>query len=196
MTNQRAMDEASQYVDLQERLAMVPASAAIRGLYFGRIVRVLGHAGKLDEYRELFPERHSAIRWYPVKDYLVRLTVAGGILKSPAEVHQGMYEIGRLNAVVFAESLLGAVMLRLLSREPAKLLQQAVASRRQSATDGRWELRFEGPRRGVIEMTEEYSYIDSYLLGAAVGTFEAASVVAQVRAEVTGRFSGRHIIDW
>jgi hypothetical protein len=88
------------------------------------------------------------------------------------------------------------VLVRLLSRDPAKLLQQAIASHRQSVTVGRWELRFEGERRGVIEMSEEYGYIDSSLLGAGVGTFEAASVVAQVRAEVTGPFSGRHIIDW
>ncbi len=175
---------------------MLPPSASLRGLYFGAIERVLAHAGKLDEYRALFPDRYSPIRYYPTKDFLVRLTVGGGILKSPAEVHRGMYEIGRLNAVVLSESLLGAVLVRFLSRDPAKLLQQGVASRRQSVSVGRWELRFEGEHRGVIEMTEEYSYLDSYLLGAGVGTFEAVSVAAEVRAEVTDRFSGRHVIDW
>ena len=73
-------------------------------------------------------------------------------------------------------------MLRLLSRDPHKLLQQGVAGRRQSYSYGSWELTFPGERSAIMNMVEEYLYIESYLLGAAQGTFDAISL--PVRAEV------------
>lgn len=193
---QRAVDEVSRHCDLRERLALVPPSAQSRGLYFNSIETVLGRAGKLDRYRELFPERLSAIRFHPVSEFLVRLTVGASLLTSPEDVHVGMYEIGRQNAVAFSESLIGRALLRILSRDPKKLLQQAVAGRRQSLTYGSWELAFPSERKAVITMREEYAYFDSYMFGAGQGTFDAVSVPVHIWVIVHDRFSGEHVLEW
>lgn len=193
---ERAIDAASQHCDLAERLLLVPPSALVRGLYFGSVQSVLDAAGRGNAYREIFPEKFAAVSWQPVSEFLKRLVVAGSLLTSPREVHEGMYEIGRRNAVAFADSLLGRTLMRLLSKDPGKLVEQAAAGRRQSYTYGRWVIENRGPQEAVVEMTEEYLYIDSYMLGAAKGTFDAINRPVDVTAELDGRFAGRHFVRW
>lgn len=136
------------------------------------------------------------VRWYPAREFLPRLVVAGALLTEPARVHEGMFEIGRLNAVAFSESLLGRTLLRLLSHDPKKLLAQGVAARRQSLSVGHWTLTFPEERQAVMAMEEEYLYIESYLLGAAQGTFDAIGVRVRTQVVLEDRFTGRHILDW
>jgi uncharacterized protein (TIGR02265 family) len=188
--------EVSQYCDLSERLTFVPPSARGRGLYFKSIEAVLTRAGHGERYRALFPERISAMRMYPTSEFLIRLVVGGALLTDPARVHEGMFEIGRRNAVEFSESLLGKTLLRLLSRDPKKLLAQGVAARRQSCSVGRWTLTFPGERQAVMAMEEEFLYIESYLLGAAQGTFDAVGLPVRTQVVLEDRFTGRHILDW
>ncbi|HEX4337800.1 MAG TPA: TIGR02265 family protein [Polyangiaceae bacterium] len=188
--------EVSRHCDVVERLSMIPPSAKGRGLYFRSIETALTRAGRIDRYHALFPERFAAVLWHPVSEFLVRLAVGGALLTTPERVHEGMFEIGRRNAVVFAESLLGRTLLRLLSRDPKRLLQQASAGRRQSLNYGRWTLEFPEPRTAVMTMDEEYLYIESYLLGAAQGTFDAVGVPVRTEVTMDDRFRGRHILNW
>jgi uncharacterized protein (TIGR02265 family) len=193
---ERLFEAVSHHCDLRERLPLVPPSAKVRGLYFRNIDAVLARAGRAEVYRELFPERFTAILWHPASDFLVRLAIGASLLTSPERVHEGMFEIGRRNAVAFAESLLGRTLLRLLSRDPHKLLQQAVAARRQSHSYGSWTLTFPEPRKAVMTMVEEYLYIESYLLGAAHGTFDAIGMPVRTEVILDDRFNGQHIIAW
>ena len=193
---QAAIEEVSRHCDLTDRLALLPPSARVRGLYFRSIEAVLTRAGRVEPYQKLFPERFAAVLWHPAGDFLVRLAVGGALLTEPSRVHEGMFEIGRRNAVAFAESLLGRTLLRLLSRDPKKLLQQAVAGHRQSYSHGRWALSFPEERTAVMQMIGEYLYIESYLLGAAQGTFDAVNVPVRTEVVLEDRFSGRHILKW
>jgi uncharacterized protein (TIGR02265 family) len=191
-----ALAEVGKHCDVQERMRIVPPSAVMRGLYVRSIEDVLARAGCAEPYRAMFPERHSALGWYPIRDFLEKLTIAAGILRGPERVHEGMLEIGKNNAHAFSDGVLGRVMLRLLSREPRKLLKQAIAGRRQSAKPARWELSFPDERTAVMAMTEEYSYIESYYLGAAQGTFEAVGIPVQIACVLDDPYTGRHIIRW
>jgi uncharacterized protein (TIGR02265 family) len=174
----------------------VPPSAKSRGIYFLGIERVLAKSGSLDEYKALFPQRISAIPWYPTSDFLVRLVVAGALLSGPERVHQGMFEIGRGNALTFAESLLGRVLIRVLDRDPKRLLKQGIAGRRQGNTHGHWDLEYPSEREAVVTMTEEFGYIESYMLGAAQGTFDAIGVPVRVEVVLRDRFNGKHLLSW
>jgi uncharacterized protein (TIGR02265 family) len=184
------------FCDLAERLPLLPPSAKSRGVYLSGIERVLAKGSSFDRFKALFPQRPSVIPWYPTSDFLVRLAVAGALLAGPERVHQGMFEIGRGNAVAFAESLLGRALIRLLDRDPKRLLKQGIAGRRQGTTHGRWELEYSSEHEAVVTMTEEYAYIESYLLGAAQGTFDAIGVPVQAEAVLQDRFNGKHILRW
>jgi uncharacterized protein (TIGR02265 family) len=182
--------------DLAERLILLPPSVRSRGVYLTGIDRALAKGGSFDEFKALFPKRASAIAWYPTSEFLTRLAVAGALLAGPERVHQGMFEIGRGNAVTFAESLLGRVLIRFLDRDPKRLLKQGIAGRRQGNTHGRWELEFLSEREAVVTMTEEYCYIESYMLGAAQGTFDAIGLPVQAEAVLQDRFNGKHVLRW
>lgn len=191
-----ALAEVSEHCDLRERLALTPPSAVMRGQYFRGIEAALGDPAKLARYRALFPERHAALRWYPMTEFLQHVTVGGAILRGPERVHDGMFQLGRGNAKLFSESVLGRLMLRLLSREPEKVLRQALAGRRQSAKPARWELSFPAERTAVMSLIEEYCYIESYMFGAAHGTFEMVGVPVRIECVLEERFVGKHIFRW
>jgi uncharacterized protein (TIGR02265 family) len=190
------LDEVSAPCDIAERLPLVPPSAVTRGLYFNSIANVLADAGRAERFRELFPEPRSALRWYPTRDFLERLAIGAGMLLGPERVHEGMFEIGRRNARAFTDGLLGKVMLRVLARDPHKVLKQAIAGRRQSSKPARWELSFPAERTAVMLLIEEYGYIESYMLGGAHGTFEAIEVPVRIECLLEDRFSGRHVFRW
>jgi uncharacterized protein (TIGR02265 family) len=190
------LDEVCKHCDLTERLQLVPPSAKIRGLYFRSIEATLARAGKLSDYQKLFPERYMAVAWHPVGEFLVRLVSAGAMLEGPEKLHQGMFEIGRRNAVAFAESLLGRTLFRLLSRDPKRLLQQGVSGHRTSYTHGRWTLAFPEEGTAVMTMLDEFLYIESYLLGAAQGTFDAIGRQVCTEVVMEDRLNGRHILKW
>jgi uncharacterized protein (TIGR02265 family) len=185
-----------EHCDLEQRLPLVPASAKLRGLYFKNTVAVVREADRLEHFLEIYPESYSAVRWYPVSEFLERLAVAGALLKGPENVHLGMRAIGRHNARAFADSLLGKALIRLLDRDPVRLLKQASSGRRQSCKYGRWELTFDRPGRAVMQMHEEYLWIESYVLGAAEGTMEATGRDVTVSYELDSQFSGRHLLEW
>jgi uncharacterized protein (TIGR02265 family) len=184
------------YCDLAERLPLVPPSAQSRGLYVMGIDRALARAGALDRFQTLFPQRLRALSWYPTSDFLVRLAVGGALLASPEKIHEGMFEIGLGNAVAFADSLLGRTLIRFLDRDPRRLLKQALAGHRFGSSYGHWTLEFRSEREAVVTMTEEYSYIESYLLGAARGTFDAIGVPVRAEAVLQSRFDGKHVLSW
>ncbi len=188
--------ELCRHCDLVERLPLVPPSAKVRGLYFRSIERVLTDAGLRERFDAIFPQRFAAVLWHPAADFLVRLAVGGALLAGPQRIHEGMFAIGRGNAVAFAESLLGRTLLRLLARDPKRLLRQAIAGRRQSCSFGRWELELPAETEAVVTMAEEYTYIESYLLGAAQGTFDAVGVPVRTEVLLRDRFNGQHVLRW
>jgi uncharacterized protein (TIGR02265 family) len=188
--------ELCRFCDVEERLPLVPPSAKVRGLYFGGIDRALAKAGRHEQFKALFPQRPAAVLWHPAAEFLVRLVVGGALLAGPEHVHDGMSEIGRGNALTFAESLIGRALIRLLDRDPIRLLRQGIAGRRQGFSYGRWELEFPAEREAVVTMSEEYAYIESYFLGAARGTFDAVNVPVRAEAVLRDRFNGRHVLRW
>jgi uncharacterized protein (TIGR02265 family) len=192
----RALEEVKDHCDVVDRLSTLPPSAKIRGLYARSVEAVLARAGLEEPYRVLFPERFSAIRWYALAEFIPRLVVGASLLMGPVRVHEGLFEIGRRNAAAVGESLLGRALLRVLARDPKLLLQQGIAARRQTHSFGHWELTFPGPGRAVVEMVDEYLYIESYMLGAARGTFDAIGVPVKAEAVLETPYKGRHLLSW
>lgn len=194
---QQVLELVGAHCDLEERLAKIPPAASVRGMYPRSVLNVLQKAGRQAPYLELFGTRNaSAIRFYPLSEYLLRLAAGGAILASPAEVHEGMFEISRRNALMFAESLLGRTMLRVLSPDPARLMRQAVAAQRSSTNYAQWTLDLPSDREAVMNFRDEYNWIEWSMLGAARGTFETIDQPVEITVELTGPFEGRHIMSW
>jgi uncharacterized protein (TIGR02265 family) len=196
LDRERVISEVSRYCDIEERLTLVPPSAKVRGTYARSIDAALTEAGKYKRYRELFPRELGTLQWHPCGEFLVRLAVGGALLLGPERAKEGMLEIGRRNALEFARSLLGRMLLRLLSHDPKKLLLQGVAARRQTASYGDWQVTFPKERTAIVTMVEEYMYLETFMLGAALGTFDAIGLQVEATAELQTKFHGRHVLQW
>src|SRR5262249_52787201 len=139
-----------------------PPSALLRGLYFASIVSVLRQLERMPAFEAYFPdERRSSLTFYPLRDYLLRLAVAGAVVAGPERMHQGIHEITRKNAAAFTKSLIGRVLVRILDRDPVRLTEQGLAARRQSTTYGEWELLRRGDREIEMIYRGEYMWIES-----------------------------------
>jgi uncharacterized protein (TIGR02265 family) len=193
----RAIALVAPHCDIVERLAVVPPSAQVRGLYFQSIHAEIEKRGKLLEYEEYFPhDRYSAFPLYPLTELLVRLACAGALVAGPEKVHEGMRLVTKANARAFVDSLLGRLMLRMLSRDPVRLTEQGLAARRQSTTYGHWEIQKTSDHAIAMVYRNEYWWIESALAGAAQGTFEACGVSVETETTLIDRFNGSTHVRW
>ena len=196
MVLERALELVGAPCDLEQRARDIPPSARVRGVWMRSAEQELLATGKLTEYEALTGARTSAMEWYPLTEGLARMALAAALLESPAEVHRGLHRIGRTYPLRFSESLLGRTLIRLRAPDPARVLQQAAAARRQTCDYGRWELHVEGPRRAVMWHREEYGWIDSLVLGSAEATFEAIGVPARIEVKLVSAYEGAFEIEW
>jgi uncharacterized protein (TIGR02265 family) len=192
-----AVELVAPFCDIAERLEVVPPSARVRGLYMKSLGDVTRRAGRAELYDRYFHgETWSLLRMYPLRDYMVRLAIAGASLKGPENVHRGMHDVWRTNATTFASSLLGRAMLRLLASDPVKLTEQGLAARRQTFQYGHWSIAYHGPRAIEMVYREEYIWIESAIAGGAVGAFEACGIEAELQTKLINRFDGSTLITW
>ena len=193
----RAVDLVAPHCDIVDRLGDVPPSARIRGWYFKSMLAVLQRHDRLAAFQDYFPdESWSALGMHPLGDYLVRLAVAGALVATPARLHEGIFEISRQNATAFVSSLVGRLLVRILSRDPVRLTEQGLSARRQSTTYGTWQIRRPGPREVQMVYRGEYMWIESAIAGAAAGTFESCGVTADVRTALEDKYNGVTSIRW
>lgn len=195
--NSRAWKLVAPHCDIEERIRHVPPSATLRGMWHRSVLTALKQTGKIEEYNEYFPnERWSMLTFYPLSAYMVRLAVAGALIASPTNLHQGMFEALRLNSTIFVSSILGRTLLRILAKDPVRLTEQGMAARRQSTNYGEWAIVSRGPNHIETIYRSEYVWIDSAIAGSAVGTFEACNLKASLQTQLDDRFNGSTLITW
>ncbi|MFO0682572.1 MAG: TIGR02265 family protein [Sandaracinus sp.] len=193
---ERALDLVGAHCDLEQRLRDIPPSARARGIWVRPFEGALARRGLMDRYLAIFDAPVSALAWHSCGEVAARLAVAGALYASPGEVHAGMRELGRAQAVHFSESLLGRTLLRILSPDPVRVLQQGAAARRQGCDYGHWEHDFSIPGKAIVTHTDEYLWLDSQVLGSAEGTFEAIKVPARFELRMTNAYNGVTEITW
>jgi uncharacterized protein (TIGR02265 family) len=197
LADSRAVALVAAYCDIEERLTLVPPSACIRGIYLNSIEKQLAARGLMPAYQDYFPvSRFGSLTFYPVREYMIRLACAGALVASPQAVHEGMFAISKGNATAFMNTVLGRILLRVLSRDPVRLSEQAIAGYRQSTNYGHWEFMRRGERAFEFVFREEYIWIESAIAGAGVGTFEACGVDIEVQHRLVDRFNGSSIYTW
>jgi uncharacterized protein (TIGR02265 family) len=192
----RAMALIAPHCDIVERLSLTPPSAQVRGVFLRNIERQLEKWGQLEKYKRYFSDEPAPDHAFCyLGDYLVRIACAGALVASPRALHEGVFRIAKGNASTFVESLLGRLMLRSLSTDPWRLMEQGLAARRQSFTYGHWDLvRHEDGFMEIVHRSE-YVWLESEIAGAALGTFEPLGI-SDVRTVLVDRFNGSTLIRW
>lgn len=193
----RARAYAEPHCDLEARLRVVPEQAQVRGILFFSIAQALADAEKLDAYAERFGQLHyESLSFYPLREYMVRLSSAAAFLTSTQRLYEGIRAISRRNAREMAASLLGQALLHGLASDPRSLLEQGLAMRRQTMDYGRWELVVHGPRKLEMRYVDEFVWLEHAMHAAAEGTFEACSIKPEIRTELRGPYAGSAHFRW
>lgn len=185
------LDLIGPHCDITDRLKRVPPSARVRGVWFRIIDRDLAERGLFDTYTELFSRsRFRSLQMYPVSEFLVRAATAGALIASPECLHDGMFQMAHANAQEFARSLFGRTLIRLLARDHQRLTQQAIASSRQTTNYGKRSATFPDERTVEVLYRDEYVWIESYMAGAAVGTYESLGFEVELETELQSPIDG------
>lgn len=193
----RALDLVAPHCDVVERLELVPPTARVRGVLFNSIERQVEELGRTAHYREYFArDRYSSVPFYPLRDYLLRLAVAGAVVAGPERLHDGIYAVSRGNARTFADSLLGRAIIRILARDPVRLTEQGLAAQRQMSSYSHWAIVRHGERELEMRYRDEYTWIESAMAGSAAGTFEACGAAPRIETRLTDRFNGSTFVRW
>lgn len=194
---QRITDLLAPHCDLAQRLADVPAGTCVRGLYFRAALDEIARRGLRSAFETVIHDTdRSAFMLYPLTDYLIWIAWAGSLITAPDKVHDGMRELFRGNVVYFGQSLLGRSLLRLISRDPIRQMHQAIQSKRAITNYGRWSIVDEGPRHVTIQLDDEYVWIESALLGGALGGFESCGVAPSVDVKMRDAYHGDLVFHW
>lgn len=194
---QRIVELLAPHCDIATRLKAVPAAARVRGLYFRALVDEMSRRGLRSAFEEVIHDSdRSAFMLYPLTDYLVWLAFAGSLAAGPSSVHRGMHELHRGHSLYFGQSLLGRSLLRLISRDPIRQLHQAIQSKRAVTNYGRWSIVDEGPGRATVRLQDEYVWIESALLGGALGGLESCGIRATAEVKLQDPYNGDLIFRW
>lgn len=178
-------------------MAAIPPSARVRGIYMRMLENELEQRKRLGAYREFFlDDPRWTMGYYPLGQYLARLACAGALLTSPERLHDGMREINYSFATRFAKSLIGRALIRLLANDPVRLGEQALASRRQTCSYGRWQFYRRGERKIEMIYRNEYMWIESAVAGGAQGAFAACGLDSTLETRLIDRFNGSTIVQW
>lgn len=194
---QHIVEMVAPHCDIVRRLADVPSSACVRGVYFRSALEELSRRGLRGPFQEVVRETERSIfTLYPAADYLLWIAFAGALVASPARVHEGMLDLSRANAVYYGQSLLGRSLLRLLSRDPIRQLHQGIQSKRAVTNYGRWRMIEEGPRHAIIRLEDEYVWIESALLGGALGGLDCCGIHPTAEVLLRDPYNGDLIFRW
>jgi uncharacterized protein (TIGR02265 family) len=196
MVFESALDFVGAYCDLEKRLVDIPPAARARGIWVRTFEAEIDKVGQLERYLRIFPSRASTLGWLPCSEAVARVAVCGALYASPSDVHAGMRRIGQVQPLRFSESLLGRSLIRLLSPDPVRVLQQGAAARRQTCNYGQWDYDFSQPRRATVRHRDEYGWLESQVLGSAEGTLQAIGVNATVELTLEDAYNGVVDIRW
>lgn len=184
--------------DADERIAMAPADALLKGMFFLRHTSVLK-----DEWDRIVPTLSGPPRLgsylpfsnYPFADYL-RLSIASARKQYPREsLGQALRLLERDSVKPFADSTVGKVTLRMVPDLASAMLKIPDVQRMVFGV-GRIVASSTGPRSVRVEFKGVPSWLDC----AALGNFEGAAAMygekTVIEADVQGPGDATYDIRW
>ncbi len=184
-------------LDLDRRLALLPAQAQVRGFLFrmtGDEVARHG-AAAVAAYRRLSPVRSTwFFRMYSVRDYLEDVAAAATVL-APREPAAAVRAIWR-NAPRYAQLFDARRFLSLLGVSVVDVMGWLEAQRDMFADYGSWRLERREERYFVMHYFDEYIWIESAHRGGLEGVLRACGLDGTVEVDLESPLDGRLHVRW
>ncbi|MBX7191887.1 MAG: DUF2378 family protein [Sandaracinaceae bacterium] len=190
-----SLEACEQATDLSWRLAQIPGDACCRGAFFNMLDERAGTLGAetQEEYRRFFRMyRFASFKMFPVSDYLTRLVVLSQIHYGAAHIYAGVRKLQSGAFDAWGETLLGKAAVAVVDPSFAsmlRMLERAYASR-TVVSHTRLRLVSESTTEIVVELEQEYVYIEHAMVGAIEGVAHVCGAEVVVTPELRGPFDG------
>jgi uncharacterized protein (TIGR02265 family) len=195
VASEMAVDLASAAaaLDLEHRVASIPPTACIRGVFFQLLRDEMRRRHLVIPAVSRLVERTRSYGLYPARDLCRAFAYAGAVVRPDAE--DGMRELFTASVVYFTSTWYGRAFGRFLRPEPLQALSWIERSRDYVANYGRWRLEVRSPEHAVFHMFDEYFWMSAHQ-GGCEGLLAACRVQGEVHTELDDPFNGRLDIRW
>lgn len=185
-------------IDVEPRLARIPSSHTLKGMFFPSIVASLGPEG-WERMRPLLraPPRHDryvAFSNYPQVDYCRIALEAARRLHPEVPLPEGARLLGRGDFTAFARSRVGTVLLSLAGDLPA-VLERLPTVYAKVTSGGR--VRSERTAEGVRLSYEDFhGWVDCYTLGTIEGVVMHFDRKPRIRVHLESETDATYEVHW
>ena len=187
------LGSAAEQLDLENRVAAIPPTACIRGVFFHLLREEMRRRRLEMPAVSRLTERTRSYGLYPARDLCRAFAYAGALVRANAE--EGIRELFTASVKYFASTWYGRAFARFLHPDPLLALRWIERSRDYVANYGRWRLEVRGPQHAVFHMFDEYFWMHAHR-GGCEGLLAACRVQGEVHAELDDPFNGRLDIRW
>ncbi|HEX3344727.1 MAG TPA: DUF2378 family protein [Polyangiaceae bacterium] len=178
--------DVSAYVDV------MPPNARIKGMYPAAIVDAARARGiALPAARE----RYLSFQDIPMREFTTLLVEAAGAFFPDDTLRTGLRRLGRSTHGVFAQSVVGRVVLSTANDLHGALLACAKAYA-ISLPPAQAEVRELAPGRAVFALANVYNFVDSHHIGVLEGVANACRVRVEARARLASPFDAEIELTW
>jgi len=185
-------------LDLARRLSDTPASATVRGVWFSMAadhVQRMGRAETVAWRTAVRTRRRFPFLSYSLREYLEELAVAAAIV-DPMSPGDGIRQIWRRATSSYVATPFGRSLIRLIGRNPLRYLGWLAEHRDHFCNYGEWRLVPRSEGYAVMEMKDEFIWIEHAHCGGAEGLLETCGVKGTVESELVSPYHGRMHVRW
>lgn len=186
------LPEWSAPLDLAAHLRLAPAESTVKGMFLQQIVEAaLAASGT-----RLGRGEYSAVKDYPLHEWLELLVRGAGLTHPDVPVREGLRRLGQRCYPMLAESMIGKILVSVAGNDINAILRVAPRVYRVSSTIGAVEVSFLEPQRAIIQLREIWDFPDAYQVGIYEGGLRALGRSGEVRVRVLGPASADLELVW
>jgi uncharacterized protein (TIGR02265 family) len=179
-------------LDVASYIEVMPPNARIKGMYATAIAEAArGRGIVLPTARE----RYLAFQDVPMREYTTLLVEASRAFFPAATLRTGMRRLGRASHGIFAQSVVGRVVLSTANDLPGALVACAKAYA-ISLPPAQAELRELADHRAVLALVNVYNFLDSHHIGVVEGIAHSCGAHVETRVKLDSLFDGEIELTW
>jgi uncharacterized protein (TIGR02265 family) len=179
-------------LEVAAHIEVMPPNARIKGMYATAITDAARARGVVLPAAR---ERYVAFQDVPMREYTALLVEAARAFFPAVSLRTGLRKLGRASHGVFAQSVVGRVVLSAANDLPGALTACAKAYA-ITAPPSQAELRGLDQRRAVIALANVYNFLDAHHVGVFEGIAHACGVRVDARVKLDSPFDGEIELTW
>lgn len=169
----------SEPLDLEVRLAKMPAQATVRGLFFNDLFAQFPRTKALARR-----PRYLTFSNYPFAEWCEVLTEAAHVCFPGSRPREGIRQIGKRALPALAESHAGRVLLAMAGSDPLATLRISGKAFALAQSNGSCTVASLEPGLAIMQIRDAWDYPDAYYVGVYEGALELFGSRSDVEVRV------------